>query len=115
MTAYLLQCELEALKSVSKTQNSSIVKLEDIIVIDEHCYIAMELLGGDTLKSYLSKIKKLDEEKAFFILERILEGYRILKNHGIVHRDLKPDNIMFERSPEQKLIPKIIDFGYCQI
>lgn len=75
----------------------------------------MELLEGNTLKSYINEIKKLDEEKSFFILERILQGYQILKDHGIVHRDLKPDNIMFEQAPDQKLTPKIIDFGYCQI
>jgi serine/threonine protein kinase len=89
------------------------VKLEDIIVIDGYCYIAMELLEGGTLKSYIAERKKLEESKAFFILGRILDGYRILKHHGIIHRDLKPDNIIFQQPPTDILTPKIIDFGYC--
>lgn len=47
-------------------------------------------------------------------MQRILEGYQILKSNGIIHRDLKPDNIIFASSPQEGVLsPKIIDFGYC--
>lgn len=46
----------------------------------------------------------------------MLEGYKIMKDHGIVHRDLKPDNLMFEDNPCVNFRPpKIIDFGYCKV
>jgi serine/threonine protein kinase len=35
------------------------VKLEEIIVVDNHCYIAMELLQGGTLKDFIAQAKKL--------------------------------------------------------
>ena len=64
-------------------------------MVDQQCFIGMELLEGGTLKDYLSQVKKLDEKTAYTILEQILDGYRGVKNNGIVHRDLKPGNIMF--------------------
>lgn len=122
VVSYLLQCELEALKATSQIQNSSIVRLEEIIVADNHCHIAMELLSGGTLKDYLGKFKRLEEERATHIIKNILEGYKILKSNHIVHRDLKPDNIIFASLNNQNhsnghepLEPKIIDFGYCEI
>ena len=112
----MLKCELEALKATSQIKNESIVKLYDIVVAENHCHIAMELLEGGTLKDYLSQCKKIDEDKSILILGRILEGYRILKNNRIVHRDLKPDNIIFTADPQQEhSTPKIIDLGYCEI
>lgn len=71
------------------------MKLKEIVVADQQCFIGMEMLEGGTLRDYLSQVKKLDERTAFAILEQILEGYRAIKNKGIVHRDLKPGNIMF--------------------
>lgn len=44
------------------------------------------------------------------ILKGILRGYSSLARRKIVHRDLKPANIMLHNS-----VPKIIDFGYCEI
>jgi serine/threonine protein kinase len=114
VTSYLLECELEALKATSKSPNDSIVKLEEIVVINNNCYIAMELLEGGTLKDYIAQCKKLDPAQALLILRSILQGYRILKEQGIIHRDLKPDNILFAANPQNgPLVPKIIDFGYC--
>lgn len=90
MTSYLLECELEALKATSKSENSSIVKLEEIVVCEGNCYIATELLSGGTLKDYISECKKVEPLTALFILRKMLEGYKILKENGILHRDLKP-------------------------
>lgn len=68
------------------------------------------------MKDYISHCKKLEEDRAMFILSRLLEGYKILKTNRIVHRDLKPDNIIFLKDPRSgALTPKIIDFGYCEM
>ena len=94
------------------------MRLVEIIVVDEHCHIVMELLEGKTLKEYLGHEKKLDEKRAVYILTKILEGYKILKANRIIHRDLKPDNIIFATDPlshPEHLTPKIIDFGYCEM
>ena len=68
-------------------------------MLDDHCYIAMELLEGGTLKDYISNSKTIEEDKALQILYHLVKGYAILKDHGIVHRDLKPDNIIFQSNP----------------
>jgi serine/threonine protein kinase len=48
-------------------------------VIENSCYIAMELLEGGTLKDYIAQCKKLDPVQALLILKCILQGYKILK------------------------------------
>lgn len=76
----------------------------------------MEILEGGTLKEYIAEQKKISEDKANRILLQLMEAYSILADKGIVHRDLKPDNIIFSQSPSNdELLPKIIDFGYCEV
>lgn len=114
VTSYLLQCELEALKALSKNPCPYLTKLKDIIVIDQQCFVIMELLEGGTLRDYITQVGKVEEKIAIRILKQILEAYRVIRDHKIVHRDLKPTNIMFLRYPVgDHFTAKIIDFGYC--
>ena len=69
-----------------------------------------EYCNGGTLKQYIQKNGKLDEDKSVLFVHKILEGYQHLVDKKIVHRDLKPANIMIHND-----CPKIIDFGYCEI
>lgn len=48
-------------------------------MIDNHCYIAMELLEGGTLKDFIAQAKKLDPAQAIHILQKLLDAYQILK------------------------------------
>lgn len=71
------------------------------------------------MKDFIAESKKVESEKSLTVLQRLLEGYKVLKENGIIHRDLKPDNILFSNSPnsskEGECSPKIIDFGYCTV
>ncbi len=44
------------------------------------------------------------------VIGGVLEGQMELVAKGVIHRDLKPANIMMHDG-----LPKIIDFGYCEI
>lgn len=77
---------------------------------EKFCFLVTEFCNGGTLKKYIKDHAYLSEEKALKIIKAILLGYSNLVEKRIVHRDLKPANIMLNND-----VPKIIDFGYCEI
>ena len=52
----------------------------------------------------------LSENEAMSLFKGILAGCGAIIDGGVIHRDLKPSNIMLSGS-----IPKIIDFGFCEV
>jgi eukaryotic-like serine/threonine-protein kinase len=70
-------------------------------------YIAMELVGGESLRDVLRREGPLPIPKAVEIGTKIADVLLYLHEHGVIHRDLKPENVM--------LLPdggvKIMDFG----
>lgn len=69
----------------------------------EHC--------PSNLSDFIKSNNAIPEERALEFFKQIVEGYRCIQEHQIVHRDLKPSNILLTSD----FIPKISDFGYCEI
>jgi hypothetical protein len=82
-------------------------------------YIAYEYVRGITLREYLLRIEKLDDDVIIDLMAKLADAVAYAHEQGIVHRDLKPGNVLlkFEHgvpdnpTPETKLIPKLSDFG----
>jgi len=70
-------------------------------------YMVMEWVDGTLLRRILAEAKKLTEERATRICQRICEALDYIHKQGVVHRDLKPENIMVDADDHIKLI----DFG----
>ena len=68
-------------------------------------YIAMELVDGETLRSFISG--KFDLVKALQYLAQTADALAKAHAAGLVHRDLKPENIMVTVDG----YAKILDFG----
>lgn len=107
VTQYLLEMEKKALLAINSPY---VLKGHKIWQDHKFCFMVTEYCNGGTLKNYIQKKGKLDEEKSLALVRNILEGYQHLVKKGMVHRDLKPANIMIHEDS-----PKIIDFGYCEI
>ncbi|MBQ7177479.1 MAG: serine/threonine protein kinase, partial [Victivallales bacterium] len=72
------------------------------------CYLVMEYVQGETLKSYLRKHGgKLLLEEALPILRQVAEALDFAHQEKVMHRDIKPGNIML--CPNGKV--KVLDFG----
>ena len=69
-------------------------------------YIAMELMGGGSLKE-LMKNHDLTLDEAYHIMQQILQGLSYAHRMASVHRDLKPENILFTSNG----VAKITDWG----
>ena len=106
-TKSLLQNQIKALKMLS---HPNILSLCDIVEKSENLYIVTEILEGGTLKDFLAKKGALDEVEAMTLFKSILAGCAAIIEGGVIHRDLKPANIMLQGN-----VPKIIDFGFCEV
>ncbi len=73
-------------------------------------FLTMELLNGETLRSYIERKGPLSTEEALPLIRRICEGLEALHESGVIHRDLKPANLILVESGSS-LSPVITDFG----
>jgi tetratricopeptide (TPR) repeat protein len=73
-------------------------------------YIAMELLGGETLAARIRSGRTLTISAACEIVRQLVEVTARIHEKGILHRDLKPDNIMLLDASDAPRV-KLLDFG----
>ena len=80
--------------------------------VETFCYIAMQLLQGDTLGARLGKRPGgIPAHEALAIVTQVARGLRAAHARGLVHRDLKPENIMLMPGEDGDEIACLIDFG----
>jgi serine/threonine protein kinase/formylglycine-generating enzyme required for sulfatase activity len=80
-------------------------------------WLAMELLKGETLASFLSHHGPLDATDAREVFSQLGHALAAAHDAGIVHRDLKPENI-FLCIPRREGTPftvKVLDFGIAKL
>jgi serine/threonine protein kinase len=80
-------------------------------------WLAMELLKGETLASFLSHHGPLDAGEAREVFSQLGHALAAAHEAGIVHRDLKPENI-FLCVPRREGTPftvKVLDFGIAKL
>ncbi|MBQ7176989.1 MAG: SUMF1/EgtB/PvdO family nonheme iron enzyme [Victivallales bacterium] len=72
------------------------------------CYLVMEYVQGETLKSYLRRHGgKLSLDEALPILRQVAEALDFAHGKKVMHRDIKPGNIMLCTDGQVK----VLDFG----
>jgi protein-disulfide isomerase/tRNA A-37 threonylcarbamoyl transferase component Bud32 len=80
-------------------------------------WIAMELLEGEDLESYVSRCGRLGLDETVRILAQICHALAAAHAAGVVHRDLKPENVflMRARREDADLTVKLLDLGIAKI
>lgn len=79
--------------------------------IEDCWYIAMELLGGESLALLIRRSGRLPVPAALEIMLQIVDALRAIHAQNIVHRDLKPENIMVSAGHGRRHFVKLLDFG----
>jgi Tol biopolymer transport system component len=105
----LKRFEREA-RSASSLNHPNIVTIYDIGESEGVSFIAMELVGGASLRAHLES-KALPVREILRIGTQIAEGLARAHASGIVHRDLKPENVMVTEDGHVK----ILDFGLAKL
>ncbi len=86
----------------------NIVSVRDYFEGNNTCYIIMEYLDGETLKSYLERRGgRLSSSELMRMLQPLLSALNEIHSQGLIHRDISPDNIMILKDGTLKLL----DFG----
>ncbi len=93
---------------IAQLSHPHIVTIYDIGVFQDHYYMAMEYLGGGSLKERL--LQGLSVEECLLILEQIAKPLGYAHKHGFIHRDVKPANILFRKNGSAVLS----DFGIAK-
>ncbi len=92
----------------ARVEHDRIARVYDVGHHDGSLFVAMEYVGGATLRSRMGEERSLGE--SLRIAMEIAEGLAVLHASGIIHRDLKPENVMFSQQGTLKLL----DFGLAR-
>ena len=104
----LARFEREA-KLLASLNHPNIATIYGLEQADGKRFLAMELVGGETLAQRIGR-GPLPVDETLGLFRQIAEGLEAAHEKGIIHRDLKPANIKI--TPEGKV--KILDFGLAK-
>ena len=74
-------------------------------------YVAVELLGGPSLREHLAEAGALPLAEVVRILRPLAGALDHAHAHKLAHMDVKPANVLFSAPLDQGGEPKLIDFG----
>jgi eukaryotic-like serine/threonine-protein kinase len=96
--------------SAAGLQHPNIVGIFDRGEWDGTYYIAMEFIGGQTLKQLVREHGAMPPDLAIDITVQVLRAARFAHKRGVVHRDFKPHNVILDEEGRAK----VTDFGIAR-
>ncbi len=96
-------------QAVAKLDHPNICAVYDFDEIDEHSFIVMQYIEGQTLAD-LIRAKSLPGDQLITLAQQIVSALGAAHAHGIIHRDIKPKNIMVTPGGQVK----VLDFGLAK-
>ncbi|RLB47994.1 MAG: serine/threonine protein kinase, partial [Deltaproteobacteria bacterium] len=82
---------------------------------DAPAFLAMELLEGQSLSSWIKASGALSQADAVLVVRQVLAALEVTHQLGVVHRDLKPGNIFLTVDGASTVHAKVIDFGLAAL
>ena len=100
---------LREIKSLRRLNHKSIVKLKEVIRVNDDLYFVFEYLEQNVYQMIKDRTTDLPEDSIRSVIYQTLEGLAYMHKHGFFHRDLKPENLLATDD-----IVKIADFGLAR-
>ncbi len=97
-------------RAASRLSHPNIATVYEVDEVDGTPFIAMEFIGGESLKGLLGR-GSLTSSTLPGIIRQAAEGLKEAHAAGILHRDIKPGNIMVD----ERGVVKILDFGLAAL
>ena len=94
-------------RAAAALSHPNIVTVFELGVHEDHSFLAMELLRGESLRQVIGRPVRVPARRALRIAIDVLAGLVAAHDAGLVHRDLKPENLFLTDDGPVK----IIDFG----
>lgn len=104
---------LREARAAATLNHPNICAIHDVGEQDGQPYLVMELLRGETLKSYLTR-HKLSPAELLSLGQQAASALAAAHARGIVHRDIKPANLFVVDSGRERKQLKILDFGLAK-
>ena len=98
-------------RALACLSHANIVQVYDLITMGDQLWIAMELVEGEALDSYLADRGPITTGEAIPLARQMATGLACAHDAGIVHRDFKPANVLLGRDRQVK----IMDFGIAKV
>jgi serine/threonine protein kinase/Tol biopolymer transport system component len=97
-------------RAASVLNHPNVAHIYEIETCDDHTFIAMEYINGETLRKRLAHTRmKLHD--ALDIAVQVTRAIAAAHAAGIIHRDIKTENIMISRDG----YVKVLDFGLAKL
>jgi serine/threonine protein kinase len=93
---------LREIKSLRKLTHQNIVKLKEVVRVNEELHLVFEYLDQNVYQL-------MKESEIRSILYQTFLGLACMHKHGFFHRDLKPESLMITKD-----LCKIADFGLAR-
>jgi serine/threonine protein kinase len=103
---------LREIKSLRKLTHANIIKLKEVIKVNDELYFVFEYLDQNLYQLYQQtkeKGKQFPESQIRSIIYQTVAGLAFMHKHGFFHRDLKPENLLVHKD-----FVKIADFGLAR-
>ena len=100
---------LREIKSLRKLNQCNIVKLKEVIRVNDDLYFVFEYMEQNVYQLMKDRPGSFPENQIKCILYQTLLGLAYMHKHGFFHRDMKPENMLVKG--EQV---KIADFGLAR-
>ena len=97
-------------RAVANLASPNIVNIYDWGADGDTCYIVMEYVRGDDLKSIIRHQHAMPSRQVAEIGAQVCSALTAAHGYGIIHRDIKPHNIMVQ--PDGSV--KVMDFGIAR-
>ncbi|HWN99299.1 MAG TPA: tetratricopeptide repeat protein [Blastocatellia bacterium] len=100
---------LREARAASSINHPNIVTVYEIGETDQHAYIVMEYVEGESLRDLITR-RGLDGAAVLDISFQICDALSEAHRQGVIHRDIKPENIL--RTERGRV--KLLDFGLAK-
>lgn len=86
-----LQAELLAFIHLN---NIHLARVFDLRIVENHSFIIMELVVGETAEARLKRLSHLPESEALRLARDIADGMAVLHKAGLIHGNITPNNVV---------------------
>lgn len=105
--------QLREIKSLMKLSHPNIVKLNEVLRVNDELHLVFEFLEENLYQCYNkqkeTKEMRLSEKQIKSVIYKAAEALAYMHKHGFFHRDMKPENILVHREEV-----KLADFGLAR-
>lgn len=95
-------------------EHPNIVHVHDVTAAHGAVLLIMELLEGESLRTYLERHAQPNYAEFIALMLPALDAIAEAHALGVIHRDLKPENILLVRGAQGPK-PTVLDFGIAAI